>query len=142
MLPRLTRCVTTRSAAERRGAAGGGGSEALGDVARPLPGLDLATLLDASAYHTTRDAPARIRSGTLQARTGSPQGLHHARTGARDTIAERAQRATGWSIAFWPWLRHAQVLGREPFLPSTSVHVIIVLPRGRSRGVVVVRDPG
>ncbi|KAK9839270.1 hypothetical protein WJX81_004900 [Elliptochloris bilobata] len=50
-----------------RGAHGGGKGEALGDAGRPLPGLDLATLLDASAYHTTRDAPERIRPGTLQA---------------------------------------------------------------------------
>lgn len=51
-----------------RGAHSGGGSEAKGDEGRPLPGLDLATLLDASAYHTTRDAPERIRPGTLQVR--------------------------------------------------------------------------
>ena len=61
-----------QSAAGCRGARGGGGEgEALGDVGRPLPGLDLATLLDASAYHTTRDAPDRIRPGTLQARRGA-----------------------------------------------------------------------
>ena len=31
-----------------------------------LPGLDLAHVLDGSAYHTDRDTPARIRAGTLQ----------------------------------------------------------------------------
>jgi hypothetical protein len=41
---------------------------AAGDAGRPLPGLDLATLLDAGAYHTARDEPGRIRPGTLQAR--------------------------------------------------------------------------
>ena len=58
-----------------RGAAGGRGrasgaadDEAAGDAGRPLPGLDLATLLDAGAYHTARDEPGRIRPGTLQAR--------------------------------------------------------------------------
>ena len=66
----LSHCARNQSAGERRGARGGGGSEAPGDVGRPLPGLDLATLLDASAYHTTRDAPDRIRPGTLQARRG------------------------------------------------------------------------
>ncbi len=58
-----------------RGARSGGGSEATGDEGRPLPGLDLATLLDASAYHTTRDAPERIRPGTLQARAVSRVGF-------------------------------------------------------------------
>lgn len=32
------------------------------------PGLDIAFLLDAAAYHTDRDTTARIRRGTLQAR--------------------------------------------------------------------------
>ena len=31
-----------------------------------LPGLDVAFLLDSSAYHTHEDAPHRIRPGTLQ----------------------------------------------------------------------------
>ena len=33
-----------------------------------LPGVDIATILDAEAYHTDRDASHRIRNGTLQAR--------------------------------------------------------------------------
>ena len=33
-----------------------------------LPGLDIAFLLDAAAYHTDRDTVDRIRPGTLQAR--------------------------------------------------------------------------
>ena len=32
-----------------------------------LPGVDIAFLLDSSAYHTHQDAPQRIRPGTLQA---------------------------------------------------------------------------
>lgn len=66
----MSHAAPYQGAAERRGARGGGEGEALGDVGRPLPGLDLATLLDASAYHTMRDAPDRIRPGTLQARRG------------------------------------------------------------------------
>ena len=31
-----------------------------------LPGIDVALLLDSSAYHTHEDAPHRIRPGTLQ----------------------------------------------------------------------------
>ncbi len=31
-----------------------------------LPGIDIATILDAEAYHTDRDASNRIRPGTLQ----------------------------------------------------------------------------
>ena len=31
-----------------------------------LPGVDIATILDAEAYHTDRDASSRIRNGTLQ----------------------------------------------------------------------------
>eukprot|EP00891_Asterochloris_glomerata_P001817 jgi/Astpho2/1817/e_gw1.00038.394.1_t len=31
-----------------------------------LPGLDIAFLLDGTAYHTTNDRPERIRAGTLQ----------------------------------------------------------------------------
>ena len=31
-----------------------------------LPGLDVAFLLDSSAYHTHEDAPHRLRPGTLQ----------------------------------------------------------------------------
>ena len=31
-----------------------------------LPGIDVAFLLDSSAYHTHEDAPHRIRPGTLQ----------------------------------------------------------------------------
>ena len=31
-----------------------------------LPGVDIATILDAEAYHTDRDASGRIRNGTLQ----------------------------------------------------------------------------
>ena len=33
-----------------------------------LPGLDIAFLLDASAYHTDRDTVDRIKPGTLQVR--------------------------------------------------------------------------
>ena len=36
------------------------------------PGLDVAFLLDAAAYHTDRDTTARIRSGTLQAAPPPP----------------------------------------------------------------------
>ena len=33
------------------------------------PGVDVAFLLDAAAYHTDRDTTDRIRAGTLQVRT-------------------------------------------------------------------------
>ena len=33
------------------------------------PGVDVAFLLDAAAYHTDRDTTDRIRTGTLQVRT-------------------------------------------------------------------------
>ena len=32
-----------------------------------LPGIDLATVLDGAAYHTSADIPERLRAGTLQA---------------------------------------------------------------------------
>jgi len=31
-----------------------------------LPGVDIAFLLDSSAYHTHNDSPERIRPGTVQ----------------------------------------------------------------------------
>ena len=31
-----------------------------------MPGLDIASLLDAASYHTSRDRPERIRPGSLQ----------------------------------------------------------------------------
>lgn len=39
-----------------------------------LPGLDVAFLLDASAYHTPLDTPERIRPGTVQVKLGPRQG--------------------------------------------------------------------
>ena len=43
-----------------------------------LPGLDVASLLDAASYHTRCDTPERIRPGSLQARKPRPSGLLHA----------------------------------------------------------------
>ncbi|KAK9835829.1 hypothetical protein WJX74_008841 [Apatococcus lobatus] len=40
-----------------------------------LPGVDIATILDAEAYHTDRDASSRIRNGTLQAMGENAIGL-------------------------------------------------------------------
>lgn len=37
-----------------------------------LPGIDLAYILDGAAYHTKQDTVARIRKGTVQARSRSP----------------------------------------------------------------------
>jgi len=87
-----------------RGAAGGRGrasgaadDEAAGDAGRPLPGLDLATLLDAGAYHTARDEPGRIRPGTLQARPRTrPRGAVRASHAAgRASARGRLRRGVG-----------------------------------------------
>lgn len=36
------------------------------DYLGSLPGIDVATVLDATAYHTNRDTFERVRSGTTQ----------------------------------------------------------------------------
>lgn len=53
-----------------------------------LPGVDIATILDAEAYHTDRDASNRIRNGTLQVGIIPPSsvhGMHHSQECALST---------------------------------------------------------
>lgn len=45
-----------------------------------LPGVDVAFLLDSSAYHTHEDAPHRIRPGTVQVAPHAPGALPASRT--------------------------------------------------------------